>query len=327
MELPCKALGCELARVNRNFCKSHTKKLYPVYRRYKRLEATAEADAFGIYSRVTLLREYYHNSLKVEYRDDGHKLAIEHCRDLVEKLASERVEVPKELEPSPDSDEEVSEEIEESCPEIVEIYDAQLDARLTCVTKFREATDKHTDVMRGLINRVFKSRVKHVWPLEFVDGCLRNLFPETLVWSYSGLRLCKVNGQSSISGPEGMLCIDACCLKKAVEQLIRNESWNKMLLGIADILAVYYIFGWGSSVKAIRLNCKREADQILVSIKTPRMTQDVVWRVDVGVVCDRSENVLPCDACSEELRLKLPYKSLGKHRVDMTYDVSRDSWT
>lgn len=330
MELPCKALGCDLARVNQNFCKSHTKKLYPVYRRYKRLENQAENDAFGIYSRVALLREYYHNNLKLEYRDEGHKLAIRQRKELVEKLAAERVvspEVEEDVDEDVDEDEAVDENESVDESEVKVPYDSQLEERVGCVNKFREAMAKRSKPIEDLITRIFRSRLSEdYWLLETVYKDVSNLYTASLVWAYSGLRTCKKDGQSSIPGPEGMLGIDTCCIKKAAEQLLRNRDWYQMVFEIASILAAYHISGWGGSMKAIRLNCKRQNDKIIANIVTPRMKQNTVWSLDADVVCDFSETEMCCAMCFEELRLELPYKSLGRHCVDMTYDVSRNSW-
>lgn len=327
MELICKAMGCDLVRVNRNFCSRHTRKLHPIYKRYKRLESRVEEDEFGIYSRSVLLREYYFNKLKEEFRDEGHQLAIRRRRERIEELATVRTEV-QESQESQESDEELVSE-PEACPEPEPIYDDQAEDRLACQIKLRQAMDKLRDITANIITGIFRARLvgDNRWVMEFSDAYFKLLFPATIVWIYSGLQECIKSGRSTILGPDGTLGIKVCCMKKAATDLVRVPEWFEMVLDITTILAMYYIHQIPDVIRTVKLNSVRVGDKIEFKMLTPRIVHERAWTLDIGIVCTRPElfNVA-CPMCHEELELKLPYKSLGKHYVDLTYDIANNVW-
>lgn len=329
MELICKAMGCDLVRVNRNFCSRHTRKLYPIYKRYKRLESRVEEDEFGIYSRSVLLREYYLNKLKEEFRDEGHRLAIKKRRERIEELAVVRTEA-QESQESQDSDEELVLEPDADLRlEPEPIYNDQAEDRLACQIKLHQAMGKLRDITANIITGVFRARLvgDDRWLIEFSDAYFKLLFPATVAWIYSGLQECVKSGRSTIPGPDGTLGIRVCCMKKAATDLVRVPEWFRMVLEITTILAAYYVHRISDAIRTVKLDCVRVGNKIEVRMRTPRMIHDRAWNLDVEIVCVRLEIfTMECPMCQEELELKLPYKSLGKHYADLTCDVANNVW-
>lgn len=84
----CKSTGCTEPRVNENHCARHTRKLHPLYLRYKDFERQlreAETELSDIPSLLRLytlcaraykLRQRYRDAMKSELRDQGHDVAI-----------------------------------------------------------------------------------------------------------------------------------------------------------------------------------------------------------------------------------------------------------
>ena len=128
----CKALSCIEKRINNNFCSKHTKKLIPIYKRYKSLQISIQGHLFGqkitdplsVYqktSTIVRLRQKYSHSLKSQYYDLGHEHMIQILKNLIQKTADILIEnskiIPQEFTGSEQNDSD-SDELESEEPEV-----------------------------------------------------------------------------------------------------------------------------------------------------------------------------------------------------------------
>lgn len=181
----CKAERCREPRVNDNHCARHTRKLHPLYIRYKTVEhRITETDIpkdiptmvhmYALYARAYRLRSRYREATKTELRDDGHDMAIYRLltrmrrldRDLCELTKAQPITevrtVPGLETQSSDADDETNTtpmdptelmQFGYNCRQQNRAYDSEMEARLPCILAFNNYTS-------GIIDKLFKIAAK-----------------------------------------------------------------------------------------------------------------------------------------------------------------------
>lgn len=195
MDLPdqvCKTEGCTESRVNENHCARHTRKLHPLYLRYKDLERQlreAETELSDIPSLLRLytlcaraykLRQRYRDAMKSELRDQGHDVAIYRLLLRMRKLDQRLRELTKlgPLEDAPtafhDQEQEHENEREDELPDnftpeqalqfgancrrVNKAYDNEMDIRMPCILKFNEYATDIFDKLNRTADRILQNR-------------------------------------------------------------------------------------------------------------------------------------------------------------------------
>lgn len=186
MDLPeiCKAVKCEQARVNDNFCGYHTHRLQPVYVRYKNLQASLTdlstfsacqeqakiPELVSMYNRLARaykLRDLFRSTLKPEHRDSGHDhfiyLLSQQMEHIHQKLCTltGKVQENAEPEPEPKLEEEDLCETPDLALEEVFVFEAERKksseygaiTRMDCVFAFEKDISLTQDILRTTVTR------------------------------------------------------------------------------------------------------------------------------------------------------------------------------
>lgn len=343
MEVPCKAKDCDKPRVNDNFCGTHTHKLHPIYKHYKKLEqqlvcepsiSTQNNDIpslvklYSQYAKVYVARRKYRNALNPIFHDWGHAKAIDLIWDTmcnIEKHLYELTSKPEHLVPESPEDEEPN--LEELTPETVisthnnyEMWDHRHEC-FYCITALqKEKYDRLFKALDIVVRNNIPSAIPgvHTDKLAFVIDLLRKYSHSISFLLLSTLAFGEESAMENKNFDSKMVSPRQITLYKMYEypRAIRAIVEHKGLLQMICIVSIYVLTGPPKREDEIirRIHVR---DGKIWFYMSPRGQYNVDDGIPVPVEFlispPRSPRALFCMPCTMELMLHKPYNTIKGH--------------